>query len=56
MKLAKEHQIPIIWFRILKGQSFYSHLGIVVRATSIIHVEGEDENLSIGVMIYKGSC
>ena len=56
MKLAKKYQIPIIWFSIPKGQSFHSHLGIVVRATAIIHVEGEDENLSIGVMIYKGSC
>ena len=56
MELAKENQVPITLFSIPKGRSFESHLGIVVLATAIVHVEGEDENLSIGVMIYKGSC
>ena len=56
MELAKEDQVPKTLFSSPMGQSCYSHLDIIVLATVIVHVEGEDEKLSIGAMIYKGLC
>lgn len=55
MKLAKEHKAPITLFSSPMGQKVYSHLGFVIQATITVQVEGEEEKLSIGVMIYKGS-
>ena len=38
------------------GQKLYTHLGFVLLATFIVQVDGEEEKLSIGVMIFKSSC
>lgn len=56
MELAREHKVPITLFGGPLGQRLYSHLGFHILASVIVQVEGEEEKMSIGVMIYKGSC
>lgn len=56
IKLAKEHKVPLTLFSSPMGQKLYAHLGFVLLATFIVQVDGEKEKLSIGVMIFKGSC
>lgn len=56
MNLAKEHKVPITLFSSPLGQKLYSHIGFDLLATITVQVEGEEEKLSIGVMIYTKSC
>ena len=55
MDLAKEHKVPVTLFSSPQGQKLYSHIGFDLLATITVQVEGEEEKLSIGVMIYKKS-
>ena len=56
MKLAKERKVPITVFGSPVGQELYAHLGFVLLATVVVQVEGEEEKVSLGVMVYKDSC
>lgn len=56
VKLAQEHKVPITLFAGPLGQGLYSHIGFTLLANLTIQVEGEEEKMSMGVMIYKESC
>lgn len=56
MKLAREHKVPITLFASPMGQRFYTRLGFGLLATVTVQVEGEEEKLSVGVMVFKDSC
>ena len=53
MKLAKEQKVPVTLFSSPLGHNLYSHIGFVPRAMITVQVEGEEEKLFIGAMIYK---
>lgn len=55
MKLAKEQKVPVTLFSSPLGQKLYSHIGFDLLATTTVQVEGEEEKLFIGAMIYKES-
>ena len=56
MELAREHKVPITLLSGPMGQRLYSHLGFLILASVTVQVEGEEEKMSIGLMVYKGFC
>ena len=53
MKLAKEQKVPITLFGSPLGKKLYSYIGFDLPTIITVRVEGEEEKLSIGVMIHK---
>ena len=53
MELARADGIPVTLFASPMGKRLYSHLGFLLLDTVTVQVEGEEEKLSIGVMVYK---
>ena len=53
MDLADAHKVPVTILSSPMGSKLYSHLGFETLAHFTVQVEGEEEKLSIGVMIRK---
>ena len=53
MQLAQERKLPLTLFSSPMGQKLYSHLGFRMLSSIIVQVDGEDEKLRIGVMIFN---
>ena len=53
MRLAKAQKVPVTLFSSPLGQKLYSHISFDLLATITVQVEGEEEKLFIGAMIYK---
>ena len=53
MTLAKERNMAVTLFSSPVGQQVYTHLGFKLLGTVIVQVEGEEEKVSIGAMLYE---
>ena len=51
MNLAKERNLPVTLFSSPMGQKLYTHLGFILLGFVTVQVKGEDEKLSIGIMM-----
>ncbi|KAF2761731.1 hypothetical protein EJ05DRAFT_183075 [Pseudovirgaria hyperparasitica] len=51
MNLAHKHEVPVTILSSPLGQQLYTHLGFDHLAYFPVHVQGEEEQLSVGVMV-----
>ena len=56
MTLARERNMAVTLFASPVGQQLYTHLGFKLVGTVTVHVEGEEEKLSIAVMLFESAC
>ena len=53
MQLAMDRKIPVTLFSSPMGTQLYTSLGFRMVGTVVVRVEGEDDKLTIGTMIFQ---